>query len=386
MDRPFFWSSCPQGWHPNRGLGGRDGPEQPTGAWDGQVRALGGLRRGHLDGREPHINPSWDFFFLICALYNPRGDLKIVFFLLRFFKGEYRNLMCPYIIKLIGMGLGLTVWDLSNMIMGWFTGQFGLFGVKKEHVDRPLANCVGLGLALSSLIFFSVAARCDAQGPEDVVAKAIAECPEKAAKPSEACEAGPGSQISEESLSTTCPESSVSQIDLENQVSRASGNSTPCKSANLVLGLSMALFAGLLFGTTFDLPTALMQGTFGEDHSKMIMDYVFSHFCGIFGTASLALVIYAAVLRKRRHMPRRMILPAIASGVLWGIAQVAWFQANIDLGFAVAFPIIGSLPGIVGLIIGMACFGEVKSCKGRVWACLGMALRVPGVLLIAIST
>ncbi|CAE7416947.1 TMEM144 [Symbiodinium natans] len=296
------------------------------------------------------------------------------------------NLMCPYIIKLIGMGLGLTVWDLSNMIMGWFTGQFGLFGVKKEHVDRPLANCVGLGLALSSLIFFSVAARCDAQGPEDVVAKAIAECPEKAAKPSEACEAGPGSQISEESLSTTCPESSVSQIDLENQVSRASGNSTPCKSANLVLGLSMALFAGLLFGTTFDLPTALMQGTFGEDHSKMIMDYVFSHFCGIFGTASLALVIYAAVLRKRRHMPRRMILPAIASGVLWGIAQVAWFQANIDLGFAVAFPIIGSLPGIVGLIIGMACFGEVKSCKGRVWACLGMALRVPGVLLIAIST
>ena len=52
------------------------------------------------------------------------------------------------------------------------------------------------------------------------------------------------------------------------------------------------------------------------------MDYVFSHFCGIFAAASAALVVYSAVMRERRYMPRRMILPAIASGILWGIAQV----------------------------------------------------------------
>ena len=34
------------------------------------------------------------------------------------------NLMCPYIIQTIGLGLGLTVWDLSNMLMGWVTGYF----------------------------------------------------------------------------------------------------------------------------------------------------------------------------------------------------------------------------------------------------------------------
>ena len=28
-------------------------------------------------------------------------------------------------------------------------------------------------------------------------------------------------------------------------------------------------------------------------------------------------------------MPRTMILPAIASGVIWAIAQVAWFQAAV---------------------------------------------------------
>ena len=29
-------------------------------------------------------------------------------------------------------------------------------------------------------------------------------------------------------------------------------------------------------------------------------------------------------------------------------AQVAWFQANLDLGFSVSFPVIASLPGVIG--------------------------------------
>ena len=32
-------------------------------------------------------------------------------------------------------------------------------------------------------------------------------------------------------------------------------------------GLGKLCFGGLLFGTTFNLPTALMQGAFGENHS-----------------------------------------------------------------------------------------------------------------------
>ena len=39
------------------------------------------------------------------------------------------------------------------------------------------------------------------------------------------------------------------------------------------------------------------------------------------------------------------------------------WEANVDLGFSVAFPIIGSLPGVVGLIVGMAFFGEAQKGK-----------------------
>ena len=72
------------------------------------------------------------------------------------------NLMCPYIIQTIGLGLGLTVWDLSNMLMGWVTGYLGLFGLPKEQdVKQPWANFVGLVLASVSLIFFSLASAFD---------------------------------------------------------------------------------------------------------------------------------------------------------------------------------------------------------------------------------
>ena len=63
--------------------------------------------------------------------------------------------MCPYIIKVIGLGLGLTIWDLSYMLMGWFTGYFGLFGIPKEdNVKTPSINYVGLVMVSLSLIFF----------------------------------------------------------------------------------------------------------------------------------------------------------------------------------------------------------------------------------------
>mmetsp|Transcript_93140 Transcript_93140/g.221569 ORF Transcript_93140/g.221569 Transcript_93140/m.221569 type:complete len:359 (+) Transcript_93140:46-1122(+) len=277
------------------------------------------------------------------------------------------NLMCPYIIKLIGMGLGLTVWDLSNMIIGWFTGHFGLFGVQKEHHKRPLENILGLGLSMTSLVFFSLAANADvtdagdAEGPQ--VTKEVCD-PEN----QDAACAAPGP-----------PEELPSEV-----VKPAASRGPPMRGFGI--GLAMALLAGVLFGMTFDLPTGLMQGNFGSDHSSCIMDYVFSHFCGILCAALVALVIYGAARREKCYMPLRMVWPAIASGVLWGIAQVAWFQANIELGFSVAFPIIGSLPGIVGLVIGVAFLGEVKSRGSRIWAALGLALRLPGVILIAVSS
>ena len=42
-----------------------------------------------------------------------------------------------------------------------------------------------------------------------------------------------------------------------------------------------------------------------------------------------------------------MVLPALASGIMWGVGDALWFVANEKLGFVVAFPIVLAGPGIV---------------------------------------
>jgi hypothetical protein len=65
------------------------------------------------------------------------------------------NLMCPLVIKWVGLGVGLSVWDLTNMLVGWATGRFGWFSVEVATVESEVMNYVGLALATVSLFPFA---------------------------------------------------------------------------------------------------------------------------------------------------------------------------------------------------------------------------------------
>merc|ERR1719193_3071118 len=145
----------------------------------------------------------------------------------------------------------------------------------------------------------------------------------------------------------------------------------------------MALAAGLLFGWTFNMPILLMQCANSYAGlcrmSSHPFNYVFSHCCGIVLTSLVTLVSYIAVRREKAFLPRNIMGPSVLSGVMWGIAQAAWFEANERLSVVIAFPIISTLPGVVALFVGFVFFGELESRRSRVFAGLGLLLRVPGV-------
>ena len=62
------------------------------------------------------------------------------------------------------------------MLMGWFTGYFGLFGIPKEdNVKTPSINYVGLVMVSLSLIFFSLASAYDTSDMRDAMSKSDAE-------------------------------------------------------------------------------------------------------------------------------------------------------------------------------------------------------------------
>ena len=173
------------------------------------------------------------------------------------------NLMCPYIIQTIGLGLGLTVWDLSNMLMGWVTGYLGLFGLPKEQdVKQPWANFVGLVLASVSLIFFSLASAFDDFEPAREVE--IKNVNSEASTAASSCGDLPDIEDGQNVQKPTLKHGE-----------RGADASDRANRMKAMLGFSMAILAGVLFGSTFDLPMDLKNGVFGPDHSQHIMDYVF---------------------------------------------------------------------------------------------------------------
>lgn len=376
------------------------------------------------------------------------------------------NLMTPFIVRCLGLGIGLSVWDLSNMFVGWATGNFGLFGVWREQVHSPVMNYTGLALAGVSLVLFAQAVEggeeehTDAKDAQRSGSDGAAEASPEAME--EGCGVAPESQVldcpidvAEKSaadsagarLSSSAGKSAsnLSVDDFRNAASRSctivrsmslpkveSGSSpvseacfpmdaeksscplkdveksscfpkdmeksSICSSAHAapkvvtsprtfrILGFCMALLAGGLFGVNFDTATVLMQDaeTSGT-HSINPMDYVFSHYCGILATGVTSFMIYVMVRGELSYTPRNLVLPSILSGIMWGIAQAAWFRANVELSIVVAFPIVSSLPGIVALAWGVFYFGELKSTRSRRFATAGLLVRLPSVLLIALS-
>ena len=60
------------------------------------------------------------------------------------------------------------------------------------------------------------------------------------------------------------------------------------------------------------------------DHGpdKHGLDYVFSHFCGIFLTSTVYFAIYCAIKKNKPTLYPSAVLPGIGSGILWSIADI----------------------------------------------------------------
>ncbi|KAI2668600.1 Transmembrane protein 144 [Labeo rohita] len=62
------------------------------------------------------------------------------------------------IVKTIGLGLGLLIWALFNLLLGWASSRFGWFGIGAETVSKPILNSCGAGFL--SGIMWGVATCC----------------------------------------------------------------------------------------------------------------------------------------------------------------------------------------------------------------------------------
>ena len=270
------------------------------------------------------------------------------------------NLTVVFIVKTLGMGLGLMLWSGSCMLTGWACGVWGILGVEKEHIKHQSLNYFGVALALVALYVAS-----EIEGSEH-----------------------DSSNISRNRIvQSNIDEDEDEERFLASNDRSSRSNEKKQQKHSFCVGLS--IFSGLLYGVNFN-PVENLR-TSGGKHSGDALDYVFSHFMGIIVFTALAFACHYRYITKRSDtnsypdVRSETFWPAFISGAMWAVAQTSWFVANKELSMVISFPIISTLPSVVAALIGYLYFGEMHGERNVKLLLVSGGMRILAVLCIAAS-
>ena len=345
------------------------------------------------------------------------------------------NMMCVPVIKLIGLSMGLLIWGSTNMIMGWCSGQFGLFGLKSQadQIHTPALNYIGLVLALVSLTMYTLV-KTNVGKEEPGSGNKAKEAERLLANVAKEDYAGVGAFSSPRLLGVDqfrpvpkVPsfgkdlDAQMNIADIDPELDHHHGRMSNAASLGMTqeeeaaevscvdklsrsqkrwLGIVGAMVSGVFYGSNFDPPQYLMdnrdrpslahhvnttQGMVAVKPSKDVLDYVFSHFTGIFLSSIFYMVAYSCLSKNRPRLYPQAIVPAFISGLMWSVAQVSWFVANSALSFAVAFPLVTSGPGFVAAMWGLFLFKEITGKRNYIVLAIAFVITVASGLCIAMS-
>lgn len=233
----------------------------------------------------------------------------------------------------------------TSLVTGFMIGKFGLFGLQKDVSSDPAMNWIGFVCVLAAMaIFFFI-------------------------KPTleEAEETKPlvdGKQIQDEpdtSLLARIPPTSKS-----------------------IVGITLAIFSGVLYGVNI-LPMSIWsQKQKADGHPPGALDFVFSHFTGIYLFSTAIFLGYNIVKRPPQVFPQS-ILPSYISGAMWGIAQCGLMMATGILGYTKGFPIGSAGPLVVSSLWSVLYFREIRGTKNILLLLLSFAFIGTGITLLALS-
>lgn len=312
------------------------------------------------------------------------------------------NVVSALVISKLGAGAAISIWGGVCLVIGWASARFGAFGAPaptSSSVANGDLNALGVVIAVLSIALSACVAT------EDGGYASSATFSESEDVEREVCVRllgdsdddgglgggrGRGAYAPLERGGGRGGTSSVSDIPT---ISRRDDERQWKRNAPYV---ALAAASGVMYGVNFNPVEALRAKAKSEGHSEFELDYVPSHFCGIF-LASMAYfaayVAYHVVVKRRSPMlasgaggARAIVAPAVASGVMWGVAQTSWFVANEHLSLLVTFPIISCAPGAIASLWDMFYFKKLTSDRNRALLVASNAARVVAVACIVKSS
>jgi glucose uptake protein GlcU len=95
--------------------------------------------------------------------------------------------------------------------------------------------------------------------------------------------------------------------------------------------------------------------------------------------------LYKTLKNQTPFVRSDIVIPAFISGVMWAIAEIAWFVANGRLGFTVTFPAISIGPGFIGAMWGIFYFNEIKGQRNYLIFTVAMLVALAALVMVGFS-
>ncbi|XP_076467448.1 transmembrane protein 144-like isoform X2 [Babylonia areolata] len=274
------------------------------------------------------------------------------------------NLCVVPIIKTIGMGLGLCTWAMFNLLGGWASGRFGWLGIDPEIPSNEVLNYVGVCLAVASSVIYAFVKNNISTPTVEMQVQVDSEEPLLGNNRR-------SSSINSNLTDQNSPDG-PSFLDRRSPVNRR------------IIGIILSVFSGFLYGINFVPAIHVMNRVHGASQNSL--DYVFAQYCGIFLASTFYFMVYVCLKRNKPQVYPQVILPALASGVMWAIATGCWFIANKALSEPVSFPIITTGPAaLASLFWGVCIFKEITGRRNILILLVAVAVTVAGAILAGLS-
>lgn len=316
------------------------------------------------------------------------------------------------LVKLLGIGLGFSLYHFVNLVVGYIVGRNGMFGVPSLQVafEGSLYFCdFGCGLILVSFILILFVE--GQEKPQKNMGSSVSQPPPTVHGNAQehpqphvngndtedvwpmdrnllatsgtfvfALEADKDSEVNDSD--DHCPEG-VGEVMPPHEEHKTEEGGSPKKPSlrTVVLGVLLAILAGILAGVQ-SVPATLYSHEHPDYPSTAV---VLPQCVGVWFASTAIYVVYSSAAQLRKKEVRHAVIrPAFLSGCFWAFGFSFMMKGIIKLGFAVGYTLDAVGPILVASLVSICWFKEISGRKQLIIYWSAEALQLLGVVLITV--
>eukprot|EP00397_Hematodinium_sp_SG-2012_P042389 GEMP01046877.1.p1 GENE.GEMP01046877.1~~GEMP01046877.1.p1 ORF type:complete len:358 (+),score=31.06 GEMP01046877.1:87-1160(+) len=266
------------------------------------------------------------------------------------------NILVVPTVKLLGLGVGFTLYHSVNLLMGYLNGKYGLYGLPVEETSWEMDFSVVWFLASFVLICF--------------VKPTLEDGHERT-----------GSIVN----TPMAPDADFPESSEVALLEDANGTITSTIWIKRIGGIAIGLLAGLFCSTNM-VPYMLWVAKTAK-YNPSVYHFTFSQSLGIFFASTVYTIIASLAKRifpRTNRWPRQpMVLPAMASGIMWTTGFLCATIGVQELGMSVGYVISAVGPVAVSALCTHFIFREIQGKDNHVKFWTAIFLQAVGVVLDA---